>query len=207
VPDARLQGRTDIVVERLLSISGEDILTINRKNLPAVTVKLSTRVLLISNELPKLDDASGAIVSRIILLPLTESFYDKEDTELTDKLLAERSGILRWAVEGWQRLRQRRKFVQPDSGKDALRQMNDLASPIKTFVDECCNVGIFLNVRHDELYQAYRDWCDRVGRKYPEAPNTFGRNLRAAFPSIRDTQPVVNGERPRLYEGIDLKQK
>lgn len=60
VSDARLSGRTDsaIVVERLLSISGEDALTIDRKNVSAVTGKLTSRLMLLSNELPRLGDSS-----------------------------------------------------------------------------------------------------------------------------------------------------
>src|SRR5262249_11196231 len=70
IQDARLSGRTDVaaVVERLLSISGEDALTIDRKNLPPVTTRLTARFMLLSNELPKLTDSSGALPGRMILL-------------------------------------------------------------------------------------------------------------------------------------------
>jgi energy-coupling factor transporter ATP-binding protein EcfA2 len=45
IQDARLSGRTDAatVAERLLSISGEDDLTIDRKNLSPVTTRLTAR--------------------------------------------------------------------------------------------------------------------------------------------------------------------
>ncbi len=68
VNDARLGHRSDqaIVVERLLSISGEDALTIDRKNLTPVTCKLSTRLMLLTNELPRLSDARQCIGTRTI---------------------------------------------------------------------------------------------------------------------------------------------
>ena len=61
ISDARLGGRTDsqVVVERLLSVSGEDALTVDRKNLEPVTCKLSTRLMILSNELPRLTDSSA----------------------------------------------------------------------------------------------------------------------------------------------------
>lgn len=67
IGDARLSSHTDsaIVVERLLSISGEDAITIDRKNLPLVTCKLPTRLMIISNELPRVNDTSGALVPRL----------------------------------------------------------------------------------------------------------------------------------------------
>ena len=43
----------------------------------------------------------------MILLRQTKSFYGKEDPGLTDKLLAELPSILLWAIQGWQRLRER----------------------------------------------------------------------------------------------------
>src|SRR5262249_17581739 len=107
IADARLSGRTDgaIVTERLLSISVEDALTIDRKHLSSVTVKLPTRFVILTNELPRLGDASGALAGRFIVLRLTRSWYGQEDHRLTDRLLGELPGILLWAVEGWKRFR------------------------------------------------------------------------------------------------------
>ncbi|MBN2475850.1 MAG: hypothetical protein JXB62_14660, partial [Pirellulales bacterium] len=78
IPDARLSGRSDraIVIERLLSISGEDTLTVDRKYRDPVTTKLATRLVLVSNELPRLSDASGALASRLIVLRLTVSRWE-----------------------------------------------------------------------------------------------------------------------------------
>jgi len=105
ISDARLSSRTDAttVVERLLSISGEDALTIDRKHREPLTSQLSARLMLLSNELPRLPDTSEAMSSRFLLLHLTESFYGREDPGLSDKLLTELPGILRWAIEGWRR--------------------------------------------------------------------------------------------------------
>ena len=97
LPDARLSGRPDnaAITECLLSISGEDDQTVDRKHLPAWTGRLPTRFVLISNELPRLRDASGALASRLILLRFTRSFYGREDVGLFDRLSRELPGILR----------------------------------------------------------------------------------------------------------------
>ena len=89
ISDARLSGRSDaaVIVERLLSISGEDGQTVDRKNLRPVTTKLAVRFVIMTNELPKLNDPSGALVGRMVLLRQTKSWYGKEDPHLTDKLL------------------------------------------------------------------------------------------------------------------------
>ena len=72
IADARISGRTDtaVLTERLLSISGEDTLSIPRKFLPDWNGKLTTRFLLMTNELPRIEDASGALASRFLVLTL-----------------------------------------------------------------------------------------------------------------------------------------
>ena len=91
ISDARLGGSdTSLVAERLLAISGEDTLTIDRKYREPATLQLPTRIVVLSNELPRLADASGALASRFVTLVSSRSFYGKEDTGLTEKLLAER---------------------------------------------------------------------------------------------------------------------
>ena len=80
VSDARLSGQdASVVVERLLSISGEDRLTVNIKYRPQWTGTLPSRLMVCSNELPRLSDASGAIAGRFLTLQLERSWLGKED--------------------------------------------------------------------------------------------------------------------------------
>jgi putative DNA primase/helicase len=206
ISDARLGGRADVAViaERLLSISGEDSLTVDRKFLSAVDGPLPIRFLILSNELPRLADSSGALPSRFIIWQLLESFLGREDTGLTAKLLAELPGILLWAIAGWQRLRDRGRFVQPDSATELVQQLSDLASPVGAFVRECCKIGSGHQVEKDALYDAWKIWCQRQGRDHPGDKSSFGRNLRAAVSAIKDSKPRTQEGRSHVYEGICL---
>ena len=113
VSDARLSGRADqsIIVERLLALTGEDAITIDRKNLEPLTVQLMTRLVLVSNELPKLNDASGALASRFIILELQKSFFGTEDLNLETDLAAEMPSIFNWSPGGMEEARLQRKTV------------------------------------------------------------------------------------------------
>lgn len=207
IADARLSGRTDqaVVVERLLSISGEDSLTVDRKHLPPWTGRLPTRFLILTNELPKLTDSSGALASRFILLCLTKSWYGREDHELTDRLLGELPGILNWSIAGWRRLNERGHFVQPASSLEALQELEDLTSPIRAFVRERCEVGPGRQAEVETMYAAWQDYCGSTGRERTGTIQAFGRDLRAAFPALRIVQPRIGGTRVRFYEGIGLR--
>jgi putative DNA primase/helicase len=206
IADARLSARVDQskVVERMLSISGEDSLTADRKYREPVTGKIPARLVVISNELPRLAESSGALANRMIVLRLTKSFLGREDTDLTEKLLVELPGILLWAIEGWRRLRERGKFVQPQSGRELADEMKDLSSPTGMFLREHCKIGPEFNASVDLVYAAWRDWCMDNGHDHPGTKQTFGRNLRAAVPSLRDSQPREDGVRYRRYEGLCL---
>lgn len=205
IGDARLSGRADagVIVERLLSISGEDAQTIDRKYKSPVTCQLKTRILLISNELPNLADASATLPSRVILLPFTRSFYGKEDPKLTEKLLGERPGILNWSLCGLRRLRERGRFVQPTESREIITQMEELASPVTAFINECCEVGPGYQALIPELFEAWKNWCEPKGRKHGDS-SVFARNLLAALPHLKKTQPRTEGGRQRGYEGIRL---
>lgn len=207
ISDARLGGRTDsqIVVERLLSISGEDSLTIDRKNLEPLTVKLSTRLMLCSNELPRLGDSSGALAGRMILLRLTQSFYGREDHALTDKLLGELPGILLWAIEGWRRLHDRGRFLQPAAADEMRGEMEDLASPVGAFVRDRCTVGPECEVIRSDLHSAYTEWAKAKGKQHTEDETGFGRSLRAVLPMLANRQHRIGGVPVRFYAGLGLK--
>src|SRR5262249_9791470 len=88
-----------------------------------------------TNELPRISDTSGALVGRLIVLVLRRSFYGREDPALTARLLTELPGILNWAVHGYRRLRQRGYFVPPATAREALEDLEVLASPIKAFIN------------------------------------------------------------------------
>lgn len=208
IADARLSGRTDAiaVVEKLLSISGEDPQDIHRKNLPTLTgVRLPVRFMLMTNELPNMRDASGALTSRVILIRMTRSFLGQEDKLLDTKLSAELPGILNWALIGWDGVRNRGTLIQPESGRELLADLDDLASPIKQFIRECCHVGPEFEVRTDDAWKAWRSWCEQHGRENVGTQEIFGKDLRSALPQVAVTQPRIDGARVRFYRGIGIR--
>jgi len=207
ISDARLSGKADqhVIAERLLSISGEDAITIDRKFRPAWTGTLPTRFLILTNELPRIADASGALASRFIVLTLATSFYGREDHGLTDRLLTELPGILNWSLEGLERLRERGYFIQPSSSADAIQELEDLGSPVGAFIRDRCTIGPGKQIACELLFDAWCAWCEAQKRKEPGTVQTFGRDLRAAVPGLKVAQPREDGTRSRRYEGIGLE--
>lgn len=203
ISDARFGGDgLGTVVERLLSISGEDTITVDRKFLGSVHLKLSTRFVILTNELPRLNDASTALAGRFLVVGTKVSFYGNEDIHLASRLAAELPGILNWAIDGWKRLRARGRFTNPASSADAIRALEDLASPVAAFVRERCEVGTGRRVAVDALFLAWQAWCDAEGRAHRATKQTFGRDLAAALPGVERRRGT---DQAGFYEGISLR--
>jgi putative DNA primase/helicase len=207
ISDARLGGKADqqIIAERLLSITGEDALTIDRKFRKAWTGRMQIRFVVLSNELPRLADASGALVSRFIVLVLKQSFYGREDQGLTDRLLLELPAILNWAIAGLARLRERGHFIQPASAAEAVQQMEDLSSPIGAFLRDRCIIGQGRAIWCSRLFEIWCEWCKAQGRDHTGDAQTFGRNLRAVVPGLKTSHIRTESGQIRRYEGLGLR--
>ena len=116
IPDMREGRRIDlgVVTERLLNISGEDPISIARKYLDDWRGMLRCRVMIMSNEIPRLPDGTGTIASRFVPVKMFNSFLGCEDTNLKPKLTRELPEIMNWALTGLRRLNERGYFVIPE---------------------------------------------------------------------------------------------
>ena len=208
ISDARFAGRdSSTVIERLLSITGEDTLTVNRKYRDQWTGKLPCRLHIISNELPKLGDASTAIVGRILLLLTTRSWLGKEDHDLEPALQAEMTGILNWSLDGLSAPHEEREPLHPPSlGRRShhrhARSRLALSPPL-------CASDATSTPRRKSRSTRFTPPTARGAEDNGHAKATkqnFGRDLRAAVPSVRVKRPRDGEARSRVYSGINLMQ-
>jgi putative DNA primase/helicase len=121
----------------------------------------------------------------------------KQDPALREKLEAELSGILSWAVAGcleWQRV--------------GLGKAPAIEAATLNYRQESDHVGRFLNERcttrpqdkapGKELFEAYVEWCGHSGEK-PESNNVFAKAL--AERGIRKKRTRTG----TVYEGLGLR--
>lgn len=217
ISDARSGGgkNSSVVVERLLSISGEDTLTVNRKYRDQWTGKLPVRLHIVSSVLPRLGDASSAIVGRLVLLLTTRSWLGKENHKLEEGLCTELPGILNWALADLRRLTidNGNRFSRYAAADEAITTMQDLASPVGAFARERCVLQAVAKIDTNKLYDAYKTWAE-LG-EYPKIDKAnLGRNLRAACPSVRKQRPRDKGGQQHeegkpasIYVGIRLSEE
>lgn len=209
VGDARL-GKTDnAIVEKLLMISGEDPVTVNRKGLAEINVKLDTRIMIVSNSMPDLKDTTGALASRFLPLRIRiEGFYGKEDRNLKATLGRELPGIFTWALDGADRLwANGGKFTLGANTLEDMEEVEREGSKVKAFAMDRLEFDPASMAVKDDVFRAWEVWCDDNGYM-ATGKNVFVRDLRDAYPSaikITKTTPTT-GRKPALG-GVRLLPK
>jgi putative DNA primase/helicase len=209
ISDARIGRSADtaIIVERLLTISGEDVLSIDRKHKEAWEGRIPARLMLLSNELPRFSDSSGTIATRFVVAETVTSFLGREDRALRARLMAELPGILNWALAGLERLLAQGRFTDTAVSVEAVEIMRLTASPYAPFVDEQCVVGPQYEVAVDALWQAWKLWCFNNDREKAGVKQWLGRDLKSVVPGLHVVQPRDPDTRKqyRAYRGLGLR--
>jgi P4 family phage/plasmid primase-like protien len=182
VGDMRLGHKTDrdLLAENVLKLTGRGLFTFDRKYKGHWTGRLPCKLLLISNEMPRIKDTSGALASRFIIFNTRTSFYDHEDPNLfRDKLAPEAPGVLLWALEGLRRVRERGSLAESESSTQERLQLARDGSPVLAFFEECLSLDPKGDMTVVEMHRAYAEWSAACGL-HPLAKNAFVRDLIAA---------------------------
>jgi putative DNA primase/helicase len=208
--DARAPERNrSAVVSQLLRIVGGDTITVNRKNKESWNGYLPTRIVIYSNEVLQLTENSNALTGRMIVLKMTKSFFDHEDTDLSHKLEQELGGIFNWAMEGLKRrITRGGHFLQPASGKEYLDLMEELGNPMKPFADDALEFDAQSMVKKDDMFSCWKRWALHKSMA-PGTEQAFKRRFLAATQEkfVRSDKVQINGERAQVYVGVKLTAK
>ncbi len=157
------------------------------------------KTFLATNHKPVIRGTDDAIWDRVRLVPFRVRIPEEEDDKgLRDKLLAEASGILTWAVQGaldWQR----DGLGQPDEVKDATSAYRNEMDVLGDWMADCCVLEPAATATSAKLYASYHQWCLTGGERHPMTKTQLGAALEErGFLAKRGAQ----GARIRLGIGI-----
>jgi putative DNA primase/helicase len=157
-------------------ISGEPI-QIDRKYRDPITITPRCKIAWAMNELPRVGNMDDGIFRRVKIMELPEIASDKRDPRVKEAVKESGAGILCWALDGLDRLRERGRFVVPPSIRSAtegFREHNDVP---RLFIEDACERGDDLSEAGSRLYDTYRGWCLSNGHK-PLASNNASREWK-----------------------------
>ena len=197
-------AKVNQVIERIKSISGNDSVAFDRKFLSGLSETLPTRFTIAANSVPNLFDDSGALASRLLVLPFTRSFLGFEDLALADRLLAELPGIASWALEGLRRLNQTGRFTTSIMGQAETQYIREAYSPLARFLAEACALEPSARCTSADLHTAYRAWCLNEGEDILKRKTFIGAIKDATRGSRVEYGPhrFDDGSRGRGFTGV-----
>lgn len=197
----------ETALEMILRISGGDPVGVNRKGIKALAqVYLTVRFTMAMNNLPVFSDHARAFQARLAAIKFDKSYVGKEDPSLKQQLIKEagQGKMINYALRGLKDLRERGRFIVPDSSREVLELMTQISSPVTSFVNECCKRGPECVITKNMLFDAWRSWCVESGHK-PGLREQFGRWMISTVPSLKTDRRKVDGRRVYGYIGIDLE--
>lgn len=158
------------------------------------------KIVLVSNYKPKVVGTDDGIWERMHLVPFTRFFRPEErDAKLPDKLRAEASVILKWAIEGclmwqWQGLN------PPESIRQATKEYRQEQNVLGHFIEDRCVQGDNSWVSKGILYDAYKPWAERMG-EFIMPMAEFNERIGMMFDDGR------SGSRGRHWKGVALRSE
>ncbi|MBE5451211.1 hypothetical protein E3G45_003180 [Mycobacteroides abscessus] len=157
---------------------GEDPITANPKYQQPFSFRNTALWVMMQNDLPQIADSSGAFVSRLTPIQFAESHVGREDRGLGKRLLAELPGILNELVAAL-RARDARGGGFLPGHPSVVEHFSEETNPLMSFWKECIQpapddvwaTGEKITVPKEWLvnagtiHKAYKDHCERTGRK------------------------------------------
>jgi putative DNA primase/helicase len=151
------------------------------------------------NRIPDVRDPSGGFWRRIRIIPFNRIF-DEDDRiiDLKEQLDQELPGIFNWALTGWERLQETRRFTLPAQVESVTNDVREESNELATFISEKCYLDDSTSIQSSAFYLAYSKWCKDMGYTARNA-RQLKREMRAlGYEAVRKTPGV-------LYLGLNLQ--
>lgn len=135
-------------------------------------------LMIAGNDKPRLTGVDNAMRARMVLVPFDVTIRPEDrDPNLAAKLKEEGPAILRWAIDGAMQWQAQGLDVPKSIQKASLAYLDD-EDVLKTFLDEETTSNPGENVKTQDLYDQYRNWCQRQGIQAEKRIN-FAKDMMA----------------------------
>lgn len=159
------------------TLTGEDKITARFLHGEFFEFEPTAKFFMATNHKPVIRGTDLAIWRRIRLVPFEVAIpKEEQDPELPQKLQAELSGILNWALEGCKKW-QESGLTEPQAVMVATQTYRAESDVLAQFLTDCTVEAEGTVVQAKDLYQAYRQWCDTNGER-SISNNAFGRKMK-----------------------------
>lgn len=204
-------GKIDRLAEGVLKrFTGGDTILVDRKYKQPVSLKMTAKLIVATNNFPQVQDTSEAMWTRFIVVPMDIVISDHEmDRSLLGSerqgwpLRKELPGIFNWAIEGLKRLRRQEHFTVSPQLVQAKKEARHENCSVTQFVDERCSESIHYSETTRRFLHEYQCFCENQGLK-PLAGPQVGRILRKLIPGVEKKRLGPVGQQEAYYKGVKV---
>ena len=194
-----------------------DMIECDRKYGDMLFFRPNTKFLFATNNMPGFDHIGEAIRRRVKII----KFYKKipkelQDKDLFNKMKSEIPGIIGWLKIGGERLKNNNYcFSDSKNLRQTMEEFEEVISSAVMFYRETYEEAEDKFIATDDIYLAYKEWCENNGRKVMSKYNMskdigevyklktivkwsaeHGRNMRGRqlkYKSYENEQPTIFG--------------
>jgi putative DNA primase/helicase len=166
--------------------------------------KITHKLILMTQNLPIINETSDAIWDRVHLLRWDRQFNEEErDLQLTEKLKAEYPGILNWLIKGCLEWQKTKKIIRPESVRQAGFEYRADSDPLGEFIEAKCTLDPRLSTTVKAMKNCYLNWAESENVKYTISSRNFNEYLRER--GCDQKQMTKFGNSAKYWQGIGLQ--
>lgn len=171
--------RDEINAEAFKNMVGGGDVTGSHKGFDEYTFKCTARFVFACNEMPVFNDKTDGLEERLVFIPFKRFFAEEErDTELTDKLLTELSGILNWSIDGAHMILKDKRLPDYSTTEESKKEYKLDTDPMYAWFEE--KIKIEENCPEKPahyFYEKYRNDMESNGN-HPYSKDKFTKRLK-----------------------------
>lgn len=178
--------------------SGNPI-TVERKGSDPFDFANYSKLLFSANNIPRIKDKSGAVISRLVIIPFDARFTPQDpdfDPYIKYKLIQDEpmQYLITLGIQGLKRILENRKFTTSEKVQSALEEYEENNNPILLFFKEDVKI-------EDEVtavvYQAYKEFCI-VNSFTPISNIEFSKQVKKHF-GMEIKNKTIKGKKYRIF--------
>ncbi len=181
-------------------VSGDPV-NVERKGENPFDLKCYAKFLFSANDIPRIKDKSGAVISRLVIIPFNARFTKDDpdfDPFIIYKLTTENAMeyLINVGLEGLKRVLAAYSFTESDKVVRALAEYEENNNPILLFLKEIDKNDI-LNRSTRDIYSRYNLFCAENNFN-PMSNVEFSKTIKRRF-DFEIKEKRVNGKKYRVF--------
>ena len=181
-------------------VSGDRI-TVERKGTHPFEFNNYAKLLFSANNIPRIKDKSGAVLSRLIIVPFNATFSKSDadyDPYIKYKLRSDESieYFIQIGIKGLKRVLENQAFTQNEAVQRELEEYEENNNPIILFFKEYGELAL-MNEPTTKCYMKYKEFC--ISNSFtPMSQIEFSKTVKRQFKCDIE-EKKIDGKRFRIF--------